>query len=115
MKSHSNRKRCAGRLTKHLGDLALQSGLIGEALTFYHSAIETLRSINDWLWIGSECIVSVVVMYFYVIHLITSLIYFPGCAEGLCAASALYLIPRFENSSPLHRNASLQEKNIRQK
>lgn len=54
MKSHSNRKRCNGRLTKHLGDLALQSGLIGDALTFYHSAIETLRSINDWLWIGSN-------------------------------------------------------------
>lgn len=38
-----------------------------------------------------------------------------GCAEGLCAASALYLLPRIENNSPLHRNASLQEKNVRQR
>lgn len=53
MKSHTNRKRCAGRLTKHLGDLSLQAGLINEALTFYHSAIDTLRSSQDWLWIGS--------------------------------------------------------------
>lgn len=45
MESRSNRKRCTGRLTKHLGDLSLQAGLIQEALTYYHSAIDILRSI----------------------------------------------------------------------
>lgn len=89
MESRSNRKRCTGRLTKHLGDLSLQAGLIQEALTYYHSAIDILRSINDWLWIANS-------------------------AEGLCAASALNLFPKVQ-TSPLHRNASLQERNTRQR
>lgn len=52
MESRSNRKRCLGRMTKHLGDLCLQAGLPGDALGYYTTAVESLRAINDWLWIG---------------------------------------------------------------
>lgn len=52
MESRSNRKRCIGRMTKHLGDLCLQAGLPADALTHYHTAVDILRGINDWLWIG---------------------------------------------------------------
>jgi uncharacterized protein HemY len=55
MESRSNRKRSVGRMTKHLGDLCLQSGLPADALTHYQAAADHLRSINDWLWLGSEC------------------------------------------------------------
>lgn len=41
-------------MTKHLGDLCLQAGLPADALNHYHAASETLRSINDLLWLGSK-------------------------------------------------------------
>lgn len=84
MESRNNKKRCTGRMTKHLGDLCLQAGLISESLTYYSNASETLKSVNDWLWLGAAY-------------------------EGLCAASALVLYPNIQRNVPLHRNASLQE------
>lgn len=51
--TRSNRKRCNGRMTKHLGDLSLQAGLVMEALDHYNNASEILKSINDWLWLGA--------------------------------------------------------------
>lgn len=84
MESRSNKKRCVGRMTKHLGDLCLQAGLPAEALGYYHTAAESLRAINDWLWIG-------------------------GASEGLCAASAILLYPNMCRNYPVHRNSSLPE------
>lgn len=84
MESRSNRKRCLGRMTKHLGDLCLQTGLPADALTNYHTAVDILRAINDWLWIG-------------------------GASEGLCAASAILHYPNMCRSSPVQRNSSLPE------
>lgn len=84
METRNNKKRCTGRVTKHLGDLCLQSGLISESLTYYNNASETLKSVNDWLWLGAAY-------------------------EGLCAASALVLYPNIQRNVPLQRNASLQE------
>lgn len=84
MESRNNKKRCTGRMTKHLGDLCLQAGLLNESLTYYNSAAETLKTINDWLWLGAAF-------------------------EGLSAASALALYPEMPRNIPLHRNASLQE------
>lgn len=84
MESRNNRKRCTGRMTKHLGDLCLQAGLISESLTYYANAAEMLKSVNDWLWLGAAY-------------------------EGLCAASALVLYPNMQRNIPLYRNASLQE------
>lgn len=84
MESRNNKKRCTGRMTKHLGDLCLQAGLISESLTYYTNASEILKSVNDWLWLGAAY-------------------------EGLCAASALVLYPNIQRNVPLHRNASLQE------
>lgn len=71
-------------MTKHLGDLCLQAGLLSESLTFYNNAAEILKSVNDWLWLGAAY-------------------------EGLCAASALVLYPNIQRNVPLHRNSSLQE------
>lgn len=84
MDSRNNKKRCTGRMTKHLGDLCLQAGLLSESLSYYHSAAETLKSVNDWLWLGAAY-------------------------EGLCAASALVLYPNIQRNVSLHRNSSLQE------
>lgn len=84
LESRSNRKRCLGRMTKHLGDLSLQAGLVTEALGCYSSAVDILKAVNDWLWLG-------------------------GAYEGLCAASVVLMYPNLSRSFPLQRNASLQE------
>ncbi|GBP40013.1 Protein brunelleschi [Eumeta japonica] len=84
MESRNNKKRCMGRVTKNLADLTLQAGMIDESLNLYHSAAEILKSVNDWLWLGAAY-------------------------EGLCAASAILQYPNLRNSTPLQRNASLQE------
>lgn len=84
MESRNNKKRCTGRMTKHLGDLCMQAGLLTESLAYYTQAAETLKSINDWLWLGAGY-------------------------EGLSAASALVLYPDMQRTVPLQRNASLQE------
>ncbi|KAJ8935382.1 hypothetical protein NQ314_012793 [Rhamnusium bicolor] len=84
MESRNNKKRCTGRMTKHLGDLCMQAGLLTESLAYYTQSAETLKSVNDWLWLGAAY-------------------------EGLSAASALVLYPDMQRNVPLHRNASLQE------
>lgn len=58
--------------------------MLTESLNFYNSAAETLKSVNDWLWLGAAY-------------------------EGLCAASALVLYPNIQRNISLHRNSSLQE------
>lgn len=84
MESRNNKKRCAGRMTKHLGDLYLQAGLMAESLQYYHNAAETLKNVNDWLWLGAAY-------------------------EGLCAVSSIILYPNLQKGSMLYRNSSLQE------
>lgn len=84
MESRNNRKRCVGRVMKNLADLSLQAGLLDDALSLYHNANETLRSVGDSLWVGA-------------------------CEEGLCAASAVLLYPQMRETETFHRNASLQE------
>ena len=54
MEGRTRRKRCLGRLRKHLADLCLLAGLPGEAIYHYQTALDTLKSANDWLWIGGE-------------------------------------------------------------
>ncbi|CAG4956680.1 unnamed protein product [Parnassius apollo] len=84
MESRNNKKRCMGRVTKNLADLTLQAGLVAECLSLYHSAAEILKSVNDWLWLAAA-------------------------KEGHCAASAILQYPNLRNTTPLQRNASLQE------
>ena len=48
------RKRCQGRLRKHLGDLCLLAGQPGEALLHYQTCLDILKSASDWLWLGGE-------------------------------------------------------------
>uniref|UniRef100_A0A1S4J791 Uncharacterized protein n=2 Tax=Culex quinquefasciatus TaxID=7176 RepID=A0A1S4J791_CULQU len=84
LESRNNKKRCVGRMTKHLGDLTLQAGLVAESLNLFHSASETLRAISDSLWLGAAF-------------------------EGLCAASAILLYPNFRYTMSIQRNSSLQE------
>ena len=61
LESRANKKRCMGRMIKHLGDLSLQAGVPLEALQHYMSAVETLRSVNDWLWLGGRYLI----IYFF--------------------------------------------------
>ncbi|XP_026288363.2 protein brunelleschi isoform X1 [Frankliniella occidentalis] len=82
LESRTNKKKCMGRMIKHLGDLSLQAGVPHEALQHYISALDTLRSVNDWLWLG-------------------------GAAEGLCSASVIVLYPGRWRTFPIQRNASL--------
>lgn len=84
LESRTNRKRCVGRMTKHLGDLSLQCGLIQEALSYYLSATEILRSVNDWLWLGASL-------------------------EGQAAASSIFLYPHLNRTYAFQRNSSLQD------
>lgn len=84
MESRQNKKRCTGRMTKHLGDLCLQAGLIGDSLQYYTNAVEILKGINDWLWLGAAY-------------------------EGLSAASALVLYPNLQRNCGFHRIGSLPE------
>ncbi|XP_034950391.1 protein brunelleschi [Chelonus insularis] len=86
LESRNNRKRCSGRLTKHLADLCLQTGLKADALNYYNIASISLQSVNDWLWLGAAY-------------------------EGLCATSALILYPNLCRNLILHRNSLLQETN----
>ncbi|XP_063989770.1 protein brunelleschi [Diachasmimorpha longicaudata] len=84
LESRNNRKRCVGRMTKHLGDLCLQAGLYADALNHYTSAAGILQGVNDWLWLGAAY-------------------------EGHCAVSSLILYPNLRRNLPLQRNSSLQE------
>lgn len=80
--TRNNRKRLSGRVTKNLGDLTLQAGLVADSLQLFHTASETLRAISDSLWLAAA-------------------------NEGLCAASAILLYPNIRCSVSLQRIASL--------
>ncbi|XP_064597558.1 trafficking protein particle complex subunit 9-like [Liolophura sinensis] len=82
--TRSFKRRCQGRLRKHLADLSLQAGLPGEAILHYQTALDMLKSVNDWLWIG-------------------------GCYEGLSSASVILAFPQTD-VSPLKRNFSFSVK-----
>ncbi|CAG0883588.1 unnamed protein product [Darwinula stevensoni] len=80
--SRSNRKRCIGRAKKHLADLSLQAGLPGESIPLYIAAVDILRPVNDWFWLG--------------------------CAlEGLATTSAILLYPNVGRTQVVQRNSSL--------
>ncbi|XP_047675211.1 trafficking protein particle complex subunit 9 isoform X5 [Tachysurus fulvidraco] len=65
--SRHYKKRCQGRMRKHVGDLCLQAGMIQDALVHYHMAVELLRAVNDFLWLGAAleglCSASVIIHY----------------------------------------------------
>ncbi|XP_061463012.1 trafficking protein particle complex subunit 9 isoform X2 [Rhineura floridana] len=66
--SRHYKKRCQGRMRKHVGDLCLQAGMLQDSLVHFHMAVELLRSVNDFLWLGAAL-------------------------EGLCSASVIYHYP----------------------
>lgn len=120
MESRANKKRCMGRVTKHLADLNLQTGFLNDALNFYQTAIDTLRSCNDWLWLGGNFkqLKNYVSFVYIDISLVTylseTIILFKGCLEGLCATSLMILQPQNQlTKSNFQRNASLQERHSR--
>ena len=47
------KKHCLARARKQIADTYLVSGNVQEAVSQYGTVIETLRSYNDWLWLGS--------------------------------------------------------------
>ncbi|KAH9513649.1 Trafficking protein particle complex subunit 9 [Bulinus truncatus] len=81
----SFKKKCMGRLRKHLGDLCLQAAMPGEAILHYNTALDLLRSVNDFLWMG-------------------------GCYEGLACSSVILGYPRLSPIG-LKRNLSFQTNN----
>ncbi|KFM64885.1 hypothetical protein X975_24307, partial [Stegodyphus mimosarum] len=76
------KKRCLGRMKKHIGDLALQAGLPLEALSLYATSVENLKSGQDWLWLASAY-------------------------EGQCAASLILMYPSQNRNVCLQRNSSV--------
>ncbi|KAK7475910.1 hypothetical protein BaRGS_00032878 [Batillaria attramentaria] len=80
----SFRRKCMGRLRKHLADLCLQAGLPGEAILHYQTSLDLLRAVNDFLWMGA-------------------------CYEGICSASVVLTFPR-NNPAALRRNLSFSVK-----
>ncbi|XP_053322136.1 trafficking protein particle complex subunit 9 [Spea bombifrons] len=66
--SRHYKKRCQGRMRKHVGDLSLQAGMLQDALVHYHMAVELLRALNDFVWLGAAL-------------------------EGLCSASVIHHYP----------------------
>ncbi|XP_060554230.1 trafficking protein particle complex subunit 9-like [Ruditapes philippinarum] len=80
----SYKKKCQGRLRKHLADLSLLAGLPGEAMLHYSTAIDILKPVNDWLWMA-------------------------GCYEGLCAASVVTTL-RNSQMTTIRRNQSFSVK-----
>ncbi|XP_017286658.1 trafficking protein particle complex subunit 9 isoform X1 [Kryptolebias marmoratus] len=66
--SRHYKKRCQGRMRKHVGDLCLQAGMLQDALVHYHMSVELLRAVNDFLWLGAAL-------------------------EGLCSASVIFHYP----------------------
>ncbi|KAL7645759.1 UNVERIFIED_CONTAM: hypothetical protein RMT77_002654 [Armadillidium vulgare] len=80
--SRTNRKKCTGRLKKHLADLSLQVGLPTDALAQYSQAVDILRGCNDWLWLAA-------------------------CYEGLCSTSVMLLYPHLFRNNVLQRYSSL--------
>lgn len=50
------KKRCQGRMRKHVGDLCLQAGMLQDSFVHYHMSVELLRSVNDFLWLGGKII-----------------------------------------------------------
>lgn len=75
------KKRCQGRMRKHVGDLCLQAGMLQDALVHYHMAVELLRAVNDFLWLGAAL-------------------------EGLCSVSVISLYPGGTGGKAGARNAS---------
>ncbi|KAG8515455.1 Trafficking protein particle complex subunit 9, partial [Galemys pyrenaicus] len=65
--SRHYKRRCQGRMRKHVGDLCLQAGMLQDALVHYHMAVELLRAVNDFLWLGAAleglCSASVICHY----------------------------------------------------
>ena len=65
--SRTFRKKCLGRMRKHIADLSLLAGLPTEALTHYCAAIDQLRNVSDWLWLAAalegQCVASLALLY----------------------------------------------------
>uniref|UniRef100_A0A1A8EUR1 Trafficking protein particle complex 9 n=2 Tax=Nothobranchius korthausae TaxID=1143690 RepID=A0A1A8EUR1_9TELE len=82
--SRHYKKRCQGRMRKHVGDLCLQAGMLQDALVHYHMAVELLRGVNDHLWLGAAL-------------------------EGLCSASVISHYPGGTGGKLLRRKPSISE------
>ncbi|KAH9497728.1 Trafficking protein particle complex subunit 9 [Dermatophagoides farinae] len=67
--TRSFRRKCLGRMQKHIADLSLMTGLPQESFLNYLTAIEYLKGVNDKLWLASAY-------------------------EGLCSASLVLLFPK---------------------
>nr|XP_027201589.1 trafficking protein particle complex subunit 9-like [Dermatophagoides pteronyssinus] len=67
--TRSFRRKCLGRMQKHIADLSLMTGLPQESFLNYITAIEYLKGVNDKLWLASAY-------------------------EGLCSASLVLLFPK---------------------
>uniref|UniRef100_A0A8C9XJ79 Trafficking protein particle complex subunit 9 n=1 Tax=Sander lucioperca TaxID=283035 RepID=A0A8C9XJ79_SANLU len=82
--SRHYKKRCQGRMRKHVGDLCLQAGMLQDALVHYHMAVELLRGVNDFLWLGAAL-------------------------EGLCSASVIFHYPGGTAGKTVARKPSISQ------
>ncbi|XP_067364329.1 trafficking protein particle complex subunit 9 isoform X1 [Channa argus] len=82
--SRHYKKRCQGRMRKHVGDLCLQAGMLQDALVHYHMSVELLRGVNDFLWLGAAL-------------------------EGLCSASVIFHYPGGTAGKTVGRKPSISQ------
>ncbi|XP_074543544.1 trafficking protein particle complex subunit 9 isoform X2 [Halichoeres trimaculatus] len=82
--SRHYKKRCQGRMRKHVGDLCLQANMLQDALVHYHMSVELLRGVNDFLWLGAAL-------------------------EGLCSASVIFHYPGGTAGKTLGRKPSVSQ------
>uniref|UniRef100_A0A3Q4FXZ2 Trafficking protein particle complex subunit 9 n=1 Tax=Neolamprologus brichardi TaxID=32507 RepID=A0A3Q4FXZ2_NEOBR len=82
--SRHYKKRCQGRMRKHVGDLCLQAAMLQDALVHYHMAVELLRGVNNFLWLGAAL-------------------------EGLCSASVIFHYPGGTAGKMMGRKQSISQ------
>lgn len=65
--SKSFKKKCLGRMRKHIGDLCLLVGSASDSLSNYSAAIDLLRPASDLLWLSAalegQCVASLSLLY----------------------------------------------------
>ena len=84
--TRSFRRKCMGRMRKHIADLSLLAGLPQESLCNYISAIEQLKAVNDKLWLAAAyeglCSASLALLFpdrWHQIHLLRRQFHFEKC------------------------------------
>lgn len=113
--TRSFRRKCMGRMRKHIADLSLLAGLPQESLTNYNSAIEQLKAVGDKLWLASAyegvCAASLALLYpnrWHQIHSLRRQFHFEKSIFNDLISRCDYEVARTEVSNYMKRIAERQ-------